>query len=90
MCVTVCPLFEGKSLFNYCQTLESAVQVKMGGQLKMNDGGVLATLYPFGFECIKSCACKSGTNIYFILTFRFLLKHTTLGKLTAIFLDVCE
>jgi len=88
MCVTVCPLLEGKSLFNYCQTLESAVQVKTGGQLKMNDGGVLATLYPFGFKCIKSCTCKTGTNIYFILTLPFLLKHTTLGKLTAIFLDV--
>lgn len=30
MCVTVCPLFGGMSLYNYCQTLEPAVQVETG------------------------------------------------------------
>jgi len=58
------------------------------GQLKMNDRSVLATLYPVGFEFIKFCTRNTGTNTYFILTLPFfLLKHTTVGKSTAIFLD---
>jgi len=58
--------------------------------LKMNDHSVFATLYPVGFEFIKCCMRKTGTNIYFVLILPFLLKRTTVGKLTAIFLDSRE
>jgi len=54
----------------------------------MNDRSVLATPYPAGFQCIKSFTRKTDT--YLILTLPFLIKHTTLGKSTAIFLDVRE
>lgn len=55
-----------------------------------NNHSMLATLYPIGFKCIKSGKRKTGTNTYFIPTLPFLFKHTSVGKLIAIFLHVRE